>query len=98
MDSIKGLYNHLAKSQTTIQIATVAVVLVWGLVLMALLAGCGLLLESQAQTSPQTLDGTTPAITLDQVAPVLAQFGQSTNRSHESRLSRFLRMTLGVPP
>ncbi len=68
MDSIKGLYNRLAKSQTTIQVATVAVVLVWGLVLVALLAGWGLLMESQAQTSPQTLDGTTPAITLDPAA------------------------------
>jgi PKD repeat protein len=65
MMDIKGLYNRLAQSPLSIRIATLAVVAMWGLVLVAFIAFAILLLEQPTYTQPPTQGEATPAIALD---------------------------------
>ncbi len=62
---IDGLFKKLTQYSITIKIATLAVIMVWGMVLIALLAVTFLLLEQPTHTLPPTPGGTIPTITLD---------------------------------
>jgi hypothetical protein len=64
----KGLINRLTRSSVSIRIATLAVLVVWGMVLIALLAITFLLLEQPTHTLPPTPGGTIPKITLEPAA------------------------------
>ncbi|NIN65164.1 MAG: hypothetical protein GTO63_10780, partial [Anaerolineae bacterium] len=68
MMNIKGLFNRLTQSSISIKIATLAVIMVWGMVLIALLAVTFLLLEQPTHTLPPTPGGTIPTITLEPAA------------------------------
>jgi PKD repeat protein/uncharacterized protein YraI len=61
----KGLFNRLAQSSLSIKIATLAVAVVWGLVLVTLIAFTILLLEKPTQTLPPPPGETTPTIALE---------------------------------
>jgi PKD repeat protein len=65
---IKRFLDQFVQSPTNIKIAAMAVVAVWGLVLIALVVGTILLMERPAQTLPPTPGGVTPAITLEPAA------------------------------
>jgi PKD repeat protein len=65
---IKRFLDQFIQSPTNIKIAAMAVVAVWGLVLVALVVGTILLLERPAQTLPPTPGGGTPAIALEPAA------------------------------
>ncbi len=65
---IKRLLDQFVQSPTNIKIVAMAVVTIWGLILVALVFGTILLLERPAQTLPPTPGGVTPAITLEPAA------------------------------
>jgi PKD repeat protein/uncharacterized protein YgiM (DUF1202 family) len=65
---IKRFLDQFIQSPTNIKIAAMAVVAVWGLVLVALVVGTILLMERPAQTLPPTPGGVTPAIVLEPAA------------------------------
>jgi uncharacterized protein YgiM (DUF1202 family) len=63
--AIEGFFNRLTESSISIRIATLAVITVWSMVLIALLAGSFLLLEQPTHTLPPTPGGSIPTIRLD---------------------------------
>jgi PKD repeat protein len=62
---VKGLFNRLTQSTISIKLATLSVIVVWGMVLIALLAVTFLLLEQPSHTLLPTPGGSTPTIRLD---------------------------------
>jgi hypothetical protein len=62
---IKGLFKRLTQSSISIKIATLAVIMVWGMVLIALLAISFLLTEQPTQTQAPAPGDTVPTIRLD---------------------------------
>jgi hypothetical protein len=70
----QSLFDQFAHSSISIKIATIAVVTVWGMVLVTFIAGTILLLERPGLALQTTPDAGIPAITLD---PTIAQSGSA---------------------
>ncbi|UCC86494.1 MAG: PKD domain-containing protein [Anaerolineales bacterium] len=62
---IEGLYRKFSQSSISIKLVTLAVGIVWGMVLVAFIAVTILLLEQPTHTLTPTPGGPTPVITLD---------------------------------